>query len=211
MSYNFNYLLVFLSLISFSLSFGQEISDSKSDFNRERLGGFFSVGAYYPMGLGDQFAGDALSVRGGVSMAFLGRFPDKNFLLGGRYSIFKANIKEDALPLVGDFNHTTSHSISAEVGYIFWEQNEWVAYVTGSYGWVGYYNKNTEDHFKFRDSGTSLAFSPNISYRFHDNFAVYASVSYRHDFLRIKAPADFKKYLNQQDYIAFQLGVMLTF
>lgn len=193
------------------MSFGQENSELKNDFKQEKIGGFFSVGAYYPMGLGDQLAGDGLSVGGGVSLAFLGRFPDHNILLGGRYSVFKANIKEDALALVGDFNLTNSHSVSAEIGYIFWEQNQWLAYVTGSFGWVGYYNKNTEDDFKFRDSGISVAFTPNISYRFHKNFAAYTAVSYRHDFLRIKAPADFKKYLNQQDYLAFQLGVMLTF
>jgi len=205
----YNYKLLFLILIFLfqkNFVFGQEESSPKKF---DKVGAIFSGGVYYPMSLNNNLAGDAFSIQPGVSFSFLGRFPDHNILLGGSYSYFGANIKESAIPRVGNYKRTATHLFMAEAGYIFWEKEHWFAYVKGGVGRVTYRNKLDNEDFK--DTGIVLALSPNLGYRFHKNFAVYSSVSYRHDFLKIKAPDEIKNFFKHQDYLAVQVGVMFIF
>lgn len=209
MSYLTKFAVLFLCVMTFQLSSAQEQVLETSDSSEKKNIIYLSVGAFHPMAFGDNLANKALDKKIGANISLMFRFPDTEYRMGLYLSSFKASVKPDATPLVGNYSKVGIFSIGVQLGYIFWEHSNWVAYVDGSIGFTNY--SNSSEHIDFKDNGFSMSLSPTLQYDFHKNIGLYTAVTYRHDFLRTKAPSNIKNFFKHQDYVLLNLGIVVSF
>ncbi|HLS31415.1 MAG TPA: hypothetical protein VK021_11205 [Flavobacteriaceae bacterium] len=209
MSYLTKFVIYFLCLIAFHLGSAQDQTEESLDSSEKKNVVFFSVGAFHPMAFGDNLANKALDKKIGINYAMMFRIPDSQFRLGFYLSGFKATIKPDAVPKVGNYSKTGIFSVGVQVGYIFWEHSNWVAYVDGGFGYTRY--GNSGENFDFKDDGYSTALTPSLQYDFHKSIGVYTGIAYRHDFLKTKAPSTIRNFFKHQNYVMLNLGVVFSF
>src|SRR5699024_4873269 len=198
---------IFIFLLSFHFSFAQE--DHKESFTENKSGFMMNLGLYQPLGFGNNIAGKTMNQQPGINYSLLYRIPNTKILAGSTFYGFKSTVKKSEISKTGNYDKSLISFIGLQAGYIFWENPTWLAYINGSFGYVQYRNKSSE--FNFKDEGSAIHISPTINYKFHKNFSVYSAISYRHDFLNIKAPAEIKDLFKNQDYITFSLGISLLF
>src|SRR5699024_7662048 len=106
MSYLIKFAILFLGVMSFQLSSAQEQAPETSYASEKKYVVYFSVGAFHPMAFGDNLANKALDKKIGINYAMIFRIPDSQFRLGFYLSGFKATIKPDAVPKVGNYSKT---------------------------------------------------------------------------------------------------------
>lgn len=209
MFYLTKFSILFLFLMGFQIGWAQEETEDSSRTSTSKNIVHITAGAFHPIAFGDNLANKALDKNTGISYAIMVRIPDTKYRLGFYFSGFKASVKSDAIPIVGNYSRSRIASLGIQFGYIFWEHSNWLAFVDGSVGYVVYSN-STED-FKFRDNGLSTILSPSLQYNFHKNIGLYTAVAVRHDFLRTKAPSNIKSFFRHQDYVNLNLGVVISF
>ena len=199
--------ILFLFGIHFCIA--QENQDISEKNSKKAEFIHFSLGIYQPVAFGNNMASKAMRQKTGVNLSLLFRFKESPYLLGGEIQGFEATVKPEEKSQVGNYNESNVYKFGVKAGYIFWEKSDWMAYATLGLGRVIYNNESTE--FNFKDTGTAVELGSTLRYNFHRNFGVYGAITYRHDFLSTKAPAEIRNFFKHQDYIFFGLGAVVSF
>lgn len=203
------HLFLLVLLISFS-SWGQILTgDGIPETPKKKNINSIDLSFFYPLSFGDNMVSDALNKKHGFQMAYHFKLFDSRLTLGPYLSFYTAKTKPGKVSSIGNYHKSTMITIGIEAGYRFWNGDNWYAIIKTGIGQSFY--KNYGYNFDFTDTGGSLWVAPEAGYYLLKNFALYATLAYRHDSMSVKITPDLDSYFNSINYLYPGLGIRISY